>query len=511
MSDWPTGRRRGELREAHRALGLRVRLVGAAMKANHQRPTTRRSILSAKRLAAVLGGTAAALILSSGIDPRSSVGPEPPQTGAKSEVGQVTVYDTVPAHLWNRLHSALFVRTAVDGRTYGQDELDPLLWPRSQYLVAGERHKRVVALLDEFLATDGHRLVTDAVKRVVLQHDLWAVFDWLANPNNPFLYREDDPPPAARALQLRLARAIRRLALPRNEIRRLPDNYAAAIAAKAFPPDHDPKKPEQAFLPADLFDVAGPWVLLGEHMVPAAPAHVRAAQGRSAFFVLLNLPAGRAATLAYLDRLGAFPNPLMPRPADRNTKVLAKNLPRFRPDLPQFPVGTRVALVRERLAIDDRGKIQPTGLIESAQFRVYREIPACDPAHAEGFDDLVGKQDAYEFRVRRTDLFAGSAGGLRAVGPQDEEMLAFLNPGPEDPFEADPPARPRGFRTLAQCAGCHGHPGVHSVEAYRRSFNRLTQPGHLREFDRSQQERAAMGRKWESFSWGLLQGLSERE
>lgn len=475
------------------------------MRSNQQRA----AFWTGKVLAALVASSSAMLALS--CSPRSPQAVETSRTDAKSETGPVTVYDANSTHLWNRLHGALFIRTAADGTRYGQDELDPLLWAKSKYLLAGERHKRVVAVLDEFLAKDGHKLIKDPLKRVVLQHDLWAVFDCLANPNNTFLYRDDDSPPEARALQRRLAKAIQRLALSAREIERLPDDYAASIAAKTFPTNHDPEKPEKAFLPANLFDANGPWVILGEHLAPAAPVHVRAAQGRSAFFVLINLPAGRKATLAYLEKLAAFPNPLMPRPVDRNATFQAKRLPRLNPELPQFPVGTQVALVRELLAIDDRGKIKPTRLIESAQFRVYREIPKGDPPHPEGFDDLVGKQDVYEFRLSRKDLFAGTAGGLHAIGPRDKDVHPFLNPGPEDPFEEEPAIRPTGFSPLAECSGCHGPPGIHSVEAYRRSFNQLPQPGHLRAFDRGQQERASMGRKWENYSWGLLQGLLEKE
>jgi hypothetical protein len=420
----------------------------------------------------------------------------------------VTIYAPDPAHLWNRLHDALFVRPASD-KKYGQDELDPLLWPRSKHLLEGERHKRVVALLDEFLAKEGHKLIQDPLKRAVLQHDLWAVFDWLANPTAPFQYRDDEVPPEARALQVRLAKAIRRLALLAEEVQRLPDNYSAAVRAKAFATSHDRNKPGRAFLPTDLFDPAGPWVLLGEHMAPAAPVHVRAVHGRSAFFVLLNLPGGRKATQAYLEKLGTFPNALMPEPADRNAKFLAKNLPRFNPELPQFPVGTQVALARELLVIDNLGKIRPSRLIESVQFRVYREIPKGDAAHPEGFDNLVGKQDFYELRITRKNLFSGFAGGLHTVGPQDEEISVLLMPRAEDPFEENFP--PATSRIMEQCAGCHGHPpGIHSVEAYRRSFIHLHQPADLHDYDRSQQEQAAMLRKWENYSWGLLQGLMER-
>jgi hypothetical protein len=245
-------------------------------------------------------------------------------------------------------------------------------------------------------------------------------------------------------------------------------------------------------------------------MTPAAPVHVRGVQGRSAFFVLMNLPAGRKATLAYLKKLGAFPTPLMAQPADRNEQFRSKKLPRFNPELPQFPVGTQVALARELLAIDDRGKIMPTRLIESLQFRVYREIPKGDPAHPEGFDDLVGRQDFYEFRVTRKDLFAGTAGGLHVVGPRDEEITLFFNPGPHDPFEEDPPVRPGTSQIMERCAGCHRAPGMHSVEAYARSFIHLPLPARLQEYDRGQQERAVLLRKWENYSWGLLQALMER-
>jgi hypothetical protein len=286
--------------------------------------------------------------------------------------------------------------------------------------------------------------------------------------------------------------------------------YVAAITAKTFATSHNPEKPERAFLPANVFDPNGPWVLLGEHMRPVAPVHTRFVHGRSAFLVFLNLPAGRKATLAYLEKLAAFPNALMPQPADRNANFLAKNLPRFNPDLPQFPVGTEVALVRELLTIDDHGKIKPTRLIESVQFRVYREIPKGDPTHPDGFDNLEGKQDFYEFRITRKDLFSGTTGGLHAVGPLEEEF-GLLTPGPEDLFEEKPPIQPGTSRIMGVCSGCHRSPGIHSVEAYRRSFIHLPTPPLLQEYDRSQQERAAMGQKWENYSWGLLQGLMERE
>ncbi len=478
------------------------------MSVNKQRTSYGRCIFLAIGFAGLTGVGGALSVLDLG----ARLPPPPSRSGDdnKFETKQVKIYDADPAHLWNRLHSALFVRTASDGKSYGEDELEPLLWPNSKFLETGERHKHIVALLDEFLAKDGHKLVNDPLKRVMFQHDLWAVFDWLANPHAVYRYRNDEVTPEARALQIRLAKAIRRLGLSIEQIPRL-DNYAAAIAAKAFATSHNADKPERAFLPADLFEPEGPWVLLGEHMRPAAPVHTHFVYGRSAFFVLMNLPAGRKATLDYLEKLGAFPNALMPQPADRNSAFNAKKLPRFNPELPQFPIGTQVALVREMLTIDDKGKIKPTRLIESVQFRVYREVPKGDPAHPAGFDDLDSKQDFYEFRMTRKDLFSGTNGGLHAVSPQEEEINLFIAPGPEDRFEESSPTRPGTSPIMEVCSGCHRHPGIHSVEAYRRSFIQLPVPPRLEKYDRAQQEQAVMLQKWEDYSWGLLQGLMERE
>jgi hypothetical protein len=419
---------------------------------------------------------------------------------------QTNIYDADPAQLWNRLHAVLFIRAAPDGQCYGADELDPLLWPHSRFLLTGESHDRAVELLDEFLANEGEKLVRDPLRRAVLQRDLWAVFDWLANPTAIYGYRHDSITPEQSAIQIRIAQIISRLALTEDEIQSLPDNYAAAVDTRAFPAQHDPQNSSTAYLPADLFQPDGPWVLLGEHMRPAAPVHARFVQGRSAFFVYLNLPEGRTATVAYLERLSEFPHPLMPQSADRKPRFVSRNLPRFNPQLPQFPAGTQVALVREMMLIDDRGQVRPTGIIELVQLRVYRDVPPGDPERPEGFDDISSKQDFYEFRMTRADLFSGNRGGLHAVGA-DERELVRLNQLPDDPFESAP-YRENGRRILQSCSGCHSRgPGIHSVEAYRRSFISLPVPPLLKVQTREEQEQAAMRQKWDSYSWGLLQGL----
>src|SRR6185295_16286899 len=121
-----------------------------------------------------------------------------------------------------------------------------------------------------------------------------------------------------RELMARIAKMIRRLSLSAEQIRELPDNFAAAIAAKGFPTSYSADQPGKPYLPAELLDAAGPWVVLGGHMRSVAPTHVRFASGRSAFLVFINLPAGRKATLEYLKDLAAFPNPVLPRAANDN-------------------------------------------------------------------------------------------------------------------------------------------------------------------------------------------------
>jgi hypothetical protein len=64
-----------------------------------------------------------------------------------------SVYHTDPDHLWNRLYESLFVRVGPDGRAYGQDRLEPLLWlerSSSRYLeFEQENWTALRKLLDE--------------------------------------------------------------------------------------------------------------------------------------------------------------------------------------------------------------------------------------------------------------------------------------------------------------------------------------------------------------------------
>src|SRR5271157_2167169 len=101
-----------------------------------------------------------------------------PASWSHGSEGSVAIYDPNPAHLWNRLHSVLFVREDLPSTSVVPDSLDPPLWDHTTYLLTKPSHGRVLRVLDEFLQSHGERLIQDPVKRAVLQRDLWATFDW---------------------------------------------------------------------------------------------------------------------------------------------------------------------------------------------------------------------------------------------------------------------------------------------------------------------------------------------
>jgi hypothetical protein len=449
-----------------------------------------------------------------------------PKPSAPAHLPNADVYDPDPGHLWNRLYAALYVRTIPDGQEYGHDEADPLLWPSSKYLLTEPRHRQAVTLLDQFLDQDGEKLIQASLKRAIFQRDLWAIFDWLADPHPEYRRKTARLLTERRELRTRLAPILRRLALSPEQIRGLPDNYTAGVAAAVFPPSHDPDRAEKAFLPVDLWRADGPWILLAERGgSPAAPQHVEFTRGRSAFFVFVNLPNGRQATLDYLEKLRTFPNPMGSRPADQSGRFTAQFGSFLNPNLPQFPAGTQFALVRQAMLLDDQGHITPTRLIEMVQIRVVRAIPNPEELPPEkrhlSASLLRSKQqeDGYEFRLRRKDLFAGKAGGLHAVR-SDERVFSLFSVQDEDLFEQQPGDSRRRFKELEAartrrrgtenlkefgCISCHRQgPGIHSVLSYRRR-----PPPDLVEANRRDQEQAAVHQKQQHYSWGLLQGLLE--
>jgi hypothetical protein len=389
------------------------------------------------------------------------------------------LYDSDSAHLWNRVHDSFQVRIAPDGTRHGLDTIDPLLWRETKHLLKGESHARATAVLDEFLAVNGERLIRDPLRRAVFQNDLWSIFDWLVTSS-------DGDMDARRTLMSRLVRVMRRVALGEHQIGELPDTYALAVGASAGTSD------SPSSLPRDLVSAPSGWTAIGGTQ-PIVPQHA-GELGRSAFIVLWRLPGGESATRAYLQKLWEFPQPFVPDgsfnlPRDGEMRV------KLNPALPPVPDGTRLALVRLMLLIDDRGSIRPTHVVQSVQLRTIRGNPAFA-----------------EWRMSRHRLFAGIAGGLQPVGPEDREFLTFSSHG-IDPFERVGSAgKFEASRVLEMCPHCHQTESAPAIETIR-SVPSLLRPYT---FSDSRHERwsrwftqpiVAAGTKARTYEWGVLTTL----
>lgn len=308
------------------------------------------------------------------------------------------------------------MRHTLDGQRYGGDELDPYLWWQTKYLLSGSSHDEALTLFDEFLGQHSERAVTDPLKRALFQRNLLAIYDWRSVPFVEKTQGRSD-------LQKRVSEIIRRLALSEDQARKLPDNYEDAIRAHVFPTTYDPADPQRPFLPADLFDPKGTWVCLGEKQRrPVASDHLEFFDGRSTFPVFFQVPGGRAKALEYLAKLRDVPKTWRPNPdvlpfLGDGQSDLAGLVPY--PEPPQFPIGTRMALVRQIVLISSRGNPMRTHLTESVQMRVYRAI------HFDLGGTGTHSQDFFEFRVRREGLLSGHGVGLRAIVPDEQRIRVF--------------------------------------------------------------------------------------
>lgn len=420
----------------------------------------------------------------------------------------VTIFDSDPKHIWNRLYDAVFIRKDATGASHGLEELDPLFWSETHHLLIGSSHQRALAVLDEFLRTSAENQVSDPSKRAWLQHNLWAVFDWSA-------HRWDNHTAERRELQIRLAEVLRRIAMKAEEIKSLPDNYAQAVASGAFAKEYDPANPDRTFLPPDLLQPTGPWVCIRGDQGPVAEQHVGEFSGRSRFLVFVRLPQGRKATLDYFQALWSAPDPWAAGQRDHQNGMLD-------PSLPQFPVGTQAALVRQMLLFDNRGTLVATPITESVQIRVYRAIPPRIDRNntATDWEAARTEQDFHEARLNPQMLFERKDGGLRAVERGEREFSVFATQG-WDVFEASASRQIRQDllqlepQVLHRCAGCHSAPGINSLQS-RRKLLKPNRPQRAPELGINPDDAVYGPVWWEAentlvwkqnrYDWGLLNG-----
>ena len=414
-----------------------------------------------------------ALVLLGCVENASSSDPDPMVTMQTNNSYPTTykvgwnVYDTDPEHLWNRVFRQFYRRVSQDGKEYGADELDPLLWFDTTHLLTGISYQRAVEVLDEFLTTGGENLASDPLKRAMFQRDLWAVFDWLAFQAEPYPSQRD-------ALKTRLAKIIKRVALTAEEILSLPDNYTLAVESKIFPADFQADQPQEAFLPFDLFDPESAWVPMGREGGPVAMSHTEGFPffGRAVFLVFVRSPDGRNATLDFIRSLNTDPETVL-------------------------TTGSDVALVRRMILIDDQGNLVLSPLIETIQIRHFNP-----------------EQIFHEFELSRMFLFEGSSDGLHL---NEELFLLFFSHG--DVFEIrDIPELQAAVPEI--CKACHfNHPplpdfgNTQSIISYSRANFSL--PNNERPIlmptSWNNEARVVMGWKHNHNTWQVLETLWKRE
>ena len=351
------------------------------------------------------------------------------QSSHKTNSVEATLYDPDPGHIANRVYNALFTWK-------GEQECAPTHWPKQKVSID---IANVKALLDELLQINVSKDFPDPVKRVFLQRDLWLIFDWLAQSSSGI---GGETP----VIQRKLARCIQHMALPLARLRQLPDNYNDQLSSDEYPIEFDRGNPNGAFLPGGLWLRNGPWIMVGDRDTRSvlASQHLDFFRGHDAYMVFVRLPAGRAATISYLNKLG--------------TAAMSHS------KLPDLPEGTQMALVGQAMAIDDKGIPFPTTITESVQIRVYRQPKS----------SLTKANDAqarFEFRLDRASLFAHKPATLRPVSQKemDWEFINYLGQKSAD-------SEGRGS-IMASCFDCHNEPGVDSF----RTFTQMrTGTGQLR-------------------------------
>jgi hypothetical protein len=409
-----------------------------------------------------------------------------------------------PPPAFAQLYDAVMVRQGADGKKYGANELEPLLWHKSRFLLEGETRERFVAAFDAFAKLSDEKIQAHTpVQRALLQRVLWAVFDWSIGK------AAKTEGVKHRALQRKLAKLIRRVALSTDAIRALPDTFAATVKAKRYNAEHDPDAPLKPFFPADLFDPKGPWICLHPDSRGAfAEMHGKDLQWRSAFTIFMSLPGGRDATTRYIKELNDFRTPWtterpseekLVMPADRGSRILIF----VHPDTPQFPVGTSFALVRRALLIDTERKLVASPLIESIQVRAHLDVDLLNRRHPPFA--------VAEFHMEPAKLLSGGEADLRSLtrgGGSFGSFDLFLHRGRPDPIEHPKYARHTPRAGIRGCTSCHRGVGIHSVVSRNRLFIPKTlMPPIFRSQAPGLSHNLTIRKKTGVASWGLLQGL----
>jgi hypothetical protein len=285
---------------------------------------------------------------------------------------------------------------------------------------------------------------------------------------------------AEQELMAALVPAIRKIALPAAEIRKLPDNYAAAIALPGAVTADDPKNPAP-FLPKDLLADDGPWIALeltpkGGRQGVTAAFHFQFYRGSTSFEVRMRHPEGRAAGEAYLQKLAAMPDPYLKEPTPESERLLPNGPgqnPHPNPKTPQFPPGTSWALIHRAILADADGQPVVSPLVEGVQIRVYRTVSAEEVQKSDEYKAEVAALAAQQKDFER-DSGARMAGRYQTAfewtmrGPLTLENKGFHLSASQDSVFAE---GRKNIPIVTVCMTCHVAPGIHSVNTRASLFH----------------------------------------
>jgi hypothetical protein len=365
----------------------------------------------------------------------------------------VTIFDDDPAHPWNDIYRALYVRKDGDGCLMGFDTAEPYLYPKSSALISGEQGQLILNKLRNFAKHDVIELKQRSIERAIMQRSLLQVYHWAIEISTQGAALAKNAGDLAHALAV----PIRALALTKVEIESLPNNLEMALEESQNL--SEPQKTSIPPLPKFLSHSADGSSVVGMRDGPTARVHLAEFHNGSAFFVYWRLPSGLKETDAYIRTLAGY----MPKEFRSGERVWRN------PATPQFPVASQFAIVRRAvlLASDFSPVVSP--IVESVQGRIYKSI-----SKVSTIEDRQQVPLLYHFSAAK---FLRGSSGLEEVSSFAMDHLRFMKY--EDPFEVQLPSGkgPQQESVYDSCVRCHAQrefsgkgdaAGIFSVHSYTR-------------------------------------------
>jgi hypothetical protein len=371
-----------------------------------------------------------------------------PRLGSLPKDEPQAIYHPDPGDSWNRIFYCLFTRTVktrlsqdfsegapfISGRMGIYSELrfsaslferiesgdganDPL-YPASigaaQALVE-PRYSMLKRALADALGESRDR---PALDRALMQGDVWAAFDIISGYRRIVGTQGESLDERRSEVASLLARFIRKLALMPEEIKRLPDNYAAASGVHRLP---------------DLFGPRSEWMEIRWLPNRHHDESFRFRRAARVFIKVKPLPANRQAFLNELRQAGS----------EKIERIAA------------------VALVIQSMLIDGNGAVVPSPITFEVQQRSFNK---------DGRGNLA-PTELGQFEISRK-LFLSNprSGGLVALDKKSGSYLS--NAGNDYSFASTQPLEIAGFTEpvyaalRTRCVPCHG-PDIKSIITFR--------------------------------------------